>query len=525
MMDFSQRLQQLSTHADALTQFGRGLERESLRITADRHLSQQPHPVALGSALTNKWITTDFAESLLEFITPVSTDIDQLLWQLEDIHKFALSKMDGERLWPMSMPCFVGSQDDITLAQYGSSNTGRMKTLYREGLKHRYGSVMQIISGVHFNFSFSDSFWDGLFGEQTPEQRQESVSDAYFGLIRNYYRFGWLIPYLFGASPALCGSFIKDDKVKESFSKVGTGTYYLENATALRLSDLGYTNNAQSSLKIGFNSLDQYLEGLNKAIHTPSKEFADIGVIVDGERRQLNSNVLQIENELYAPIRAKRVTKSGEKPSEALKRGGVEYIEVRSLDVNPFSPIGISEDQVRFLDLFLTWAVLTPSADMDDSELACWRDNWNRVVIDGRNPELMLKIGCAGERLSLKDWGSRVFAELEQVAKTIDELNGNTLYQQTCERLLGWIHHPERTLSAQLLEQIKAEQGIGNVGYKLAAQHLDYLNEQGFRFYDTKTFEQEVHHSIEKQQQIERDDTVSFDEYLDNYFADINIGL
>lgn len=520
-MDFSQRLQQISANSDALTQLGRGLEREALRITSEGNLSEQPHPVGLGSALTNKWVTTDFAESLLEFITPVSQDVDHLLTQLSDIHQFTYRQMGDERLWPMSMPCFVGKENDITLAQYGSSNTGRMKTLYREGLKHRYGSVMQVISGVHFNFSFPESFWQELFGDQSEQDRQDSISDAYFGLIRNYYRFGWLIPYLFGASPALCGSFLNKHNSSVDFKQLGCGTYYLPNATALRLSDLGYTNNAQSSLKIGFNSLNQYLDGLNQAIRTPSDDFADIGVKVDGEYRQLNSNVLQIENELYAPIRPKRVAKDGEKPSEALGRAGVEYIEVRSLDVNPFSPIGITEDQVRFLDLFLTWAVLTPSDDMDDSELACWRDNWNRVVLDGRNPDLMLKIGCNGERLSLQDWGVRVFKELQDVAVVMDKAAGNNKYQETCERLKGWILNPDLTLSAQLLEKVKQKEGIGSVGHQLAAEHSQTLAERSYGFYSQSEFDVEAQTSVEKQHKIEQGDTVSFEQFLKDYFADL----
>lgn len=520
-MDFSQRLQQISANPDALTQIGRGLEREALRITPQGGLSAQPHPTGLGSALTNKWVTTDFAESLLEFITPVSHDVDHLLTQLSDIHQFTYSKLGQENLWPMSMPCFVGSEDDITLAQYGSSNSGRMKTLYREGLKRRYGSVMQVISGVHFNFSFPDAFWQQLFGDQAEQERQDAVSDAYFGLIRNYYRFGWLIPYLFGASPALCGSFLNKSASKLNFEQVGCGTYYLPNATALRLSDLGYTNHEQSSLKIGFNSLDQYLDGLQKAIRTPSDEFASIGVKVDGEYRQLNANVLQIENELYAPIRPKRVAASGEKPSEALGRAGVEYIEVRSLDVNPFSPIGITEDQVRFLDLFLTWAVLSPSDPMDEAELECWRDNWNRVVLDGRNPELLLKIGCNGERLSVQDWGLRVFAELEQVALAMDAAAGNDLYQQTVTRLKAWVINPELTLSAQLLAQIKQHEGIGRVGIDLADSHARALQDRDFMFYSQQEFEQEVEVSQSRQQHIEQSDSQSFDEFLDDYFADL----
>ncbi|OLQ78566.1 glutamate--cysteine ligase [Photobacterium proteolyticum] len=520
-MDFSQRLQQISANPDALTQIGRGLEREALRITPQGGLSAQPHPAGLGSALTNKWVTTDFAESLLEFITPVSHDVDSLLTQLSDIHQFTYSKLEQESLWPMSMPCFVGKEDDITLAQYGSSNSGRMKTLYREGLKHRYGSVMQVISGVHFNFSFPDEFWQQLFGDQAEQARRDSVSDAYFGLIRNYYRFGWLIPYLFGASPALCGSFLNKSASELNFEQVGGGTYFLPNATALRLSDLGYTNHEQSSLKIGFNSLDQYLEGLQRAIRTPSEEFASIGVKVDGEYRQLNTNVLQIENELYAPIRPKRVAADGEKPSEALSRGGVEYIEVRSLDVNPFSPIGITADQVRFLDLFLTWAVLSPSDKMDDAELECWRDNWNRVVLDGRNPELLLKIGCNGERLTVQEWGQRVFAELEQVALAMDEAAGNDSYQQTIQRLKTWIDDPELTLSAQLLNQIKQQEGIGRVGMDLANAHASAIKERDFAFYSQHEFEQEVEASNSRQTEIEQSDTLSFEDFLDDYFADL----
>lgn len=517
-MDFSQRLQQISTNPDALTQIGRGLEREALRITPEGTLSAQPHPAGLGSALTNQWVTTDFAEPLLEFITPVSRDVDSLLTQLSDIHQFTYSQLGEETLWPMSMPCFVGSEDDITLAQYGNSNNGRMKTLYRQGLKHRYGSIMQVISGVHFNFSFPDAFWEQLFGEQTAEARQAAVSEAYFGLIRNYYRFGWLIPYLFGASPALCGSFLDNSDSALDFEKVGCGTYFLPHATALRLSDLGYTNHEQSSLKIGFNSLEQYLEGLQRAIRTPSEEFAKIGVKVAGEYRQLNANVLQIENELYAPIRPKRVAQPGEKPSEALGRGGVEYIEVRSLDVNPFSPIGITEDQVRFLDLFLTWAVLSPSDPMDDAELACWRDNWNRVVLDGRNPELQLKIGCNGERLTLQDWGVRVFAELAEVAEVMDQAAGSEHYQQTVARLKTWVENPDRTLSAQLLAQIKQQDGIGKVGKTLAESHADTLQARDYHFYTKQDFEQEAAASRAKQQELEQGDPQSFDDFLATYF-------
>ncbi|MDR9830348.1 glutamate--cysteine ligase [Vibrio sp. FNV 38] len=517
MTNFVARLERIAEHTQVFNDYTRGVERETLRYQEDGSLAQSPHPSSLGSAYSNQWITTDFAESLLEFITPVSHSVEDVVAQLKDVHHFTQTKLDGESMWPLSMPCFVSDEDNIQLAQYGSSNSGRMKTLYREGLKRRYGSLMQIISGVHFNFSFPDSFWDALYGEQTSEARQESKSDAYFGVIRNYYRFGWLIPYFFGASPALCSSFIQGRETNFPFEKIGE-TLFLPNATSLRLSDLGYTNSAQSVLRIGFNGLDQYLEGLNKAIKTPSEEFAEIGVKVGGEHHQLNSNVLQIENELYAPIRPKRVAQSGEKPSEALARDGVEYIEVRSLDVNPFSSVGINEDQIRFLDLFLTWAALTDSAPMDDCELTCWRENWNKVITDGRQIGLELTIGCQGEVLTLQDWAKRVFVELRQIAEAMDGAMGGNAYQTVCDTLSKWIDNPELTISGQLLEKTKQAGGIGAVGKSLGQAFKQSHLEHSYQFYSQAQMEAEVERSMAAQKQTEDNDTLSFDEYLEQYF-------
>ncbi|CAH0524613.1 glutamate--cysteine ligase [Vibrio hippocampi] len=521
MTNFATRLERVAQNPSIFKQYGRGVERESLRYTENGRLALTPHPKALGSALTNSYITTDFSESLLEFITPVSHDVDTLIGQLSDIHHYTQSHLGDEKLWPLSMPCYVASEEDIALAQYGSSNSGRMKTLYRQGLKHRYGSLMQIISGVHFNFSFPDTFWDALFGQQEKSQRQDAKSDAYFGVIRNYYRFGWLIPYFFGASPAICSSFLQGKKSTLPFENIEQ-TLYLPHATSLRLSDLGYTNSAQSSLKIGFNSLGQYLEGLNQAIHTPSQDFAKLGVKVDGEYRQLNDYVLQIENELYAPIRPKRVAKSGEKPSEALCRGGVEYIEVRSLDVNPFSPIGITADQVRFLDLFITWCALSDSDPMDNCELECWRQNWNKVIVEGRKPGLELQIGCRGEVLDSQTWVKRVFVELRQIAQQMDAVHGGDAYQQVCAQLEAWNENPELSISGQLLAQTKAAGGLGNIGKQLGASYQQHNLSHQYSTYSQSYLDDEVAHSFVVQKEIEQADTVSFDDYLANYFAHLS---
>ena len=273
---FAERLNVLQDHAvvQTLTGIRHGIERETLRINPDGALAQSPHQYALGSALTHEFITTDFSESLLEFITPPEMSVKKTIGQLNDVHKFTVSNIGDERLWPLSMPCFIEGQDAIPIANFGSSNVGKMKTLYREGLKNRYGSTMQAISGVHFNFSLPDEFWQQWLSKTSEEKsNKDTISAAYFALIRNYRRFCWLIPYLYGASPAICGSFIKGKETELPFEKLGTGTYYLPYATSLRMSDLGYTNSAQSGLNICYNQIDSYIKSLRAAISQPSSAF------------------------------------------------------------------------------------------------------------------------------------------------------------------------------------------------------------------------------------------------------------
>ncbi|MFS2225360.1 glutamate--cysteine ligase [Pantoea sp. B65] len=512
--DVSQALSWLEAHPNALTGIGRGIERETLRVRPDGRLATTGHPDSLGAALTHKWITTDFAETLLEFITPVDQDIDHLLAFLRDIHRHVARDLGEERMWPFSMPCFIDGGEDIELAQYGRSNIGRMKTLYRQGLKHRYGALMQTISGVHYNFSLPLSFWQEWAGVTDAESGKEAISDGYLRLIRNYYRFGWIIPYLFGASPAICSSFLQGKESNLPFKRSEKGMLYMPYATSLRLSDLGYTNKSQSGLGITFNNLPDYVDALKKAIKTPSPEYAKIGVKdAQGEYLQLNTNVLQIENELYAPIRPKRVTKSGEAPSDALLRGGIEYIEVRSLDINPFSPIGVDANQVRFLDLFLIWCTLADAPEMSSDELLCTRKNWNRVILEGRKPGQTIGMGCEAAQEPLIDVGKKLFRDLRRVAETLDGSQGDHHYQEVCDQLVASFEDPELTYSARTLHAMMAN-GIGGAGLALAEQYRHLLTEEPLDVLTEEQFAEEALRSRASQQQIEESDTLSFDEFL-----------
>lgn len=501
----------------------RGIERESLRIQPDGNLAQTEHPASLGAAMTHSNITTDFSESQMEFITPVSDSVDILLAQLGDIHGYVMRHLGDEQLWPLSMPCLLkGGEQQIPLAQYGQSNVGRMKTLYRQGLHHRYGSRMQVISGVHFNFSMPDSFWSEWHRQEGGNTLlQDFVSEQYMGLARNVYRFGWLIPYLFGASPALCGSFLNGTEHKLPFERLGKGTLYLPYATSLRLSDLGYTNSSQADLNISLDSLEKYVASLRKAIGTHDPEFAKIGVKVDGEYRQLNDNVLQIENELYAPIRPKRTADSGEKPTDALNTRGIEYIELRSVDVNPYAAVGIDSTQVRFLDTFLLWCLLTPSAPLTEAENTLNRRNFNKVVLEGRKPGLELEV--FGEAsMSLTDLGERYFAELKEVADLLDACCGKGCYGKAHQAHLAAIKDPTKTLSAKLLADLKAQdKDILPFGLALSKHYHDQLLTSRPLYWEDSYFDKEGCRSIARQHKVEQSESVDFDTFLTDYFATV----
>ncbi|WP_039057104.1 glutamate--cysteine ligase [Enterobacter sp. Bisph1] len=507
--DVSQALSWLEKNPQALKGIQRGLERETLRVKADGSLATTGHPATLGSALTHKWITTDFAEALLEFITPVDGDINHMLTIMRDIHRYSARQIGDERMWPLSMPCKIEEGQEIELAQYGTSNIGRLKTLYREGLKNRYGALMQTISGVHYNFSLPMAFWEAKSGSTD----KESVSDGYFRLIRNYYRFGWVIPYLFGASPAICSSFLQGKPTTLPFEKTPNGMLYLPYATSLRLSDLGYTNKSQSNLGITFNNLHDYVTALKRAIKTPSDEYAKIGLQKDGKYLQINTNILQIENELYAPIRPKRVTRSGEAPSDALLRGGIEYIEVRSLDINPFTAIGVDEQQVRFLDLFMVWCVLADAPEMSSDELQCTRTNWNRVILEGRKPGLTLGMGCETAQFPLAQVGKDLFRDLKRVAQTLDGVYGGNEYATVCDQLVASFDDPELTFSARILRSM-IDNGIGGTGKALGEQYRSQLREEPLEILQDADFIAEGKASLARQAEIEAGDTESFDALL-----------
>lgn len=497
----------------------RGIEKESLRVAGDGVLAQTPHPSALGSALTHGSITTDYSESLMEFITPVSSSIEGTLKTLEDEHSFVYKHIGSERLWSASMPCIVAGDAGIPVAKYGSSNVGRMKTVYRYGLGNRYGRLMQAIAGVHYNFSMPESYWpeaQKADGDEGP--LQDYITGRYLGLIRNFHRWSWLLIYLFGASPAVCASFMRGrgEHHLEPFDAEGN-SLHLPYATALRMGDLGYNSSAQKSLKACYNSLDNYIATLTQAILTPHPDYAAFKGMQDSEYMQLNDSLLQIENEFYSSIRPKRPGSSSETPLKALHDRGIEYVEIRCIDVSPFHPLGIDSAQIRLLDSFLVYCLTQPSEACDEAQQDRQASNLRAVVNRGREPGLMLETESGPKALS--DWATELLDAMSASAALLDEVHSSSSYADAVAEQKAKVRGELELPSARVLREMR-EKGIPYyrfaMGYSnLWAEHfkdwqLDAEAEQAL-VDDSKA-------SLQRQADVEAADNKSFEEYLAAYF-------
>ena len=496
-----------------------GLEKESLRVAEDGGISQTSHPEVFGSALTNPYITTDFSEALLELITPPCGSVKDALLFLDELQQFVYSKLDNEILWTTSMPCVVAGGGSIPIANYGTSNAGLMKTVYRRGLGYRYGRTMQVIAGVHFNYSVSDAFWT-LYQqlENDTNPRQAFISEHYMGLIRNFLRYGWLIPYLFGASPAICKSFLHGRKTL--LSEFNETTYYEPYATSLRMGDIGYTNNQEdmAGIKANYNSIDAYINSLKGAIETPFEAYRKIGVKVDGEYRQLNDNILQIENEYYGTVRPKQILNDNEKPTTALKKRGIAYVEIRSLDVNAFEPLGVSEEQLYFLEILVLFCLLQDSPALTAMDMNEIDMNLVQVAHAGRQPDLMLS--RFDKSISLKDWALDLCEEMTDIAGLLDRVNHCQNYTGSLKKQIECIENSELTPSARMLNEMRNnEEGFFHYARRMSLQHLEYFKSKQMSKEKQQLFERAARDSLIKQKQKELADKVDFDEYLRQYFA------
>ena len=515
---FEKRFGALTRNGGGLLAGGlKGIEKESLRVDSNGFLAQTSHPSVLGSALTNAFITTDFSEALLEFITPAFSATWEAQQFLCDLHQFTYAGLGDELLWTASMPCRIPADAKVPLARYGNSNVGQMKTIYRRGLGYRYGRHMQTIAGVHFNYSLAEKFWPAyrdVIGTSLDDC--DFRSEHYLGLVRNFRRFGWLVLYLFGASPAMCKSFVGEAAV--NMPTLNADTFYEPYGTSLRMSDLGYSNRNQSRLNISLNSLDQYVRDLSAAIETREPEYEAIGVKVDGQYRQLNANVLQIENEYYSPVRPKRVAKSGERPTMALRRGGIEYVEIRSLDIGFDDPAGINQNTMRFVEAFLIYCLLEDSPPLCNESLDETKQNQAMTAKHGRDPDFRLLRD--GAPVALQEWAGEILDKVLAIAVAIDAAEGGTSYAEAVRLMQSLVAHPDETPSARVLDELRSRKcGFFELAMTLSERHRDYFAAiTPLSELRQAQFANEAAESVQRQLDIEAHDSLSLDEYLARYF-------
>jgi len=496
-----------------------GLEKESLRVSAQGGIAQTTHPEVLGSPLTHPYLTTDYSEALTEFITPPSADRTQPLAFLRHAHQFVYEHLEEELLWATSMPCVVERGKKIPIARYGQSNAGQMKTVYRRGLGHRYGRVMQVIAGVHFNYSVPEAFWPAYRSWlDDPRNLQEFTTDCYFAMLRNLQRLGWLIPYLFGASPAVCKSFLGGRPT--NLSSFDEYTYYYPYATSLRMGDIGYQNSKEqgTGVKACYDNLEAYAESLARAIETPCPIYQAIGVKVDGRYEQLNANLLQIENEYYSTVRPKQIPDGFEKPVLALKRRGVRYVELRSLDVNAFDPLGIAQEQIYFLEVFMLFCLLLESPPIGLFEQREIDRNEGAAAHRGRDPELYLQ--RHGVELPLREWAREACEAMRPLCEFFDQGESEPRYSQSLERQLARISDPELTASARMLAEMRDQgESFFEFAQRKSREHYEYFVLQPLEQEQEAYFRQLAETSWQQQRAMEAADSLSFDDFLADYFA------
>ncbi len=495
------------------------MEKESLRVSTEGGISRVRHPQALGSALTNSYITTDYSEALAEIITPPLTSSSDALQFLGDAHAFVYSKLGDEILWSTSMPCVLEGGANIPIAQYGTSNAGMMKSVYRRGLGHRYGRVMQVISGVHFNYSPTDAFWLAFQDiEHSSSKLRDFTDEQYFGLVRNLKRYGWLIPYLFGASPAICKSFIGD--METELSEFNENTYFEPFATSLRMGDIGYTNSKEKGvgINVSYNSLDDYIASMNYAINTSCPAWERIGVKVNGRYEQLNTNILQIENEHYSTVRPKQIAGELEKPTLALQKRGVRYVELRSIDVNAFHPLGVSQEQLLFLESFMLFCLLLESSPINDQEQIEIDRNLELVAHRGRDERLLLLRN--GREIRLGDWANELCTNMQGVCEQLDGDDPDRPYSHALKQQLELIADPDLTPSAMMLAEMRAKgEGFFHFAQRISMQHKSLFDEWNLSSQRKGLFEEEAIRSLEQQSAMESSPQIPFEQFLQEYFT------
>ena len=424
-----------------------GLEKENVRVTERGNLALTPHPKAFGDREKNAYIKTDFSESQLEMVTPVCNTLEEVYSFICNLNKVVSLEImeNGEFLWPQSNPPILPREEEIPIAKLSN----REDELYRENLSYKYGKKKQVISGIHYNFSFKEEFIKLLYKELKVEKDfREFKDDIYLRMARNFQKYHWLLIYLTGASPVFHESYIEE--IKEEGEKLGEDSYYIKDDTSLRNSSYGYKN--KKDYYVSYNSIEEYASDIKNLVK--DKEIQSI-------------------KEYYNPIRLKSL--GSEDMLESLLHKGIDYLEVRLLDLDPLSIQGVSKETLYLVHLFMIYTLLKENKEITYKDQEEFFKNHDMVALKGRNEEAVIYEN--GVPVLLKDKGREILSEMDEIVEIL--FSNNEEFKNVIKRALEKINNPHDTISEKLIKDIK-EEGYINFHMRLAKEYLNNFKNKEF---------------------------------------------
>ncbi|MDK0774295.1 bifunctional glutamate--cysteine ligase GshA/glutathione synthetase GshB [Clostridium perfringens] len=424
-----------------------GLEKENVRVTERGNLALTPHPKAFGDRENNPYIKTDFSESQLEMVTPICNTLEEVYSFICNLNKVVSLEImkNGEFLWPQSNPPILPREEEIPIAKLSN----REDELYRENLSYKYGKKKQVISGIHYNFSFKEEFIKLLYKElKVKKDFREFKDDIYLRMARNFQKYHWLLIYLTGASPVFHESYI--DEIKEEGEKLGEDSYYIKDDTSLRNSSYGYKN--KKDYYVSYNSIEEYASDIKNLVK--DKEIQSI-------------------KEYYNPIRLKSL--GSEDMLESLLHKGIDYLEVRLLDLDPLSIQGVSKETLYLVHLFMIYTLLKENKEITYKDQEEFFKNHDMVALKGRNEEAVIHEN--GVPVLLKDKGREILSEMDEIVEIL--FSNNEEFKNVIKRALEKINNPHDTISEKLIKDIK-EEGYINFHMRLAKEYLNNFKNKEF---------------------------------------------
>ncbi|MDF2612328.1 MAG: glutamate/cysteine ligase,/amino acid ligase [Clostridia bacterium] len=399
-----------------------GIEREALRINRDGKLAVTNHPEVFGDKLLNPYITTDFSESQVELITPALKTTKETYDFINALYDITALEIGDEYLWPQSMPCDIPEDEHIPIAKYSDCGECKKAREYREKLFKKYGGKKQLISGIHYNFSFDDILFKKLYAYQKPSMGYKLFKDSlYLKVVRNYLRYRWLLIYLTGAAPIIHSSYTKT--CTKGLIPIKGDSFSNEGAISYRNGECGYKNH--TDLFPDYASVESYVKSIEDFV---------------------KENTIQSHKELYTQIRPK--AKDNKDLLNSITEDGIQYIEIRSIDINPFEKGGISLDDLDFIHIFMLYLLLKEETNYKE-----WQQDalFNQKLISKGGMENVCLIKD-GEETTKREWALNILDEVKNMSEVLC-LDRESLIEKMRQKVLD----SKQTYAYQMAERAKEE--------------------------------------------------------------------